>query len=70
MGEKDEQGKALFASVERGVGIFLQNCHSFLPIRQIKIGRPILQDGRHTIITDYAFYKSRDKIHSYKKQSW
>ena len=35
VGEKDEQGKALFASVERGVGIFLQNCHSFLPIRQI-----------------------------------
>ena len=33
--ESDEQGKALFANVERGVGIFLQNCHSFLPIRQI-----------------------------------
>ena len=31
--EKDEQGKALFANMERGVGIFLQNCHSFLPIR-------------------------------------
>ena len=31
--EKDERGKALFANVERGVGIFLQNCHSFLPIR-------------------------------------
>ena len=25
------------------------------------MGRPILQDGRHTIITDNAFYKSRDK---------
>ena len=35
VGEKDERGKALFANVERGVGIFLQNCHSFLPIRQI-----------------------------------
>jgi len=35
VGEKDELGKALFASVERGVGIFLQNSHSFLPIRQI-----------------------------------
>ena len=33
VGEKDEQGKALFASVERGVGIFLKNYHSFLPIR-------------------------------------
>ena len=30
--DKDEQGKALFANVERGVGIFLQNCHNFLPI--------------------------------------
>ena len=29
VGEKDEQGKALFPSIERGVGIFLQNCHSF-----------------------------------------
>ena len=35
VGEKDEQEKALFANVERGVGIFLQNCHSFFPIRQI-----------------------------------
>ena len=35
VGEKDEQEKALFANVERGVGIFLQNCHSFIPIRQI-----------------------------------
>ena len=26
VGEKDERGKALFANVERGVGIFLQNC--------------------------------------------
>ena len=33
--EKDERGKTLFANVERGVGIFLQNCHSFLPIRRI-----------------------------------
>ena len=31
--EKDERGKALFANAERGVGIFLQNCDSFLPIR-------------------------------------
>ena len=58
MGEKDEQGKALFPSVERGVGIFLQNCHGFLPIRQIEIGWPILKDGRHTIITNSIFYKS------------
>ena len=35
VGEKDERGKALFANVDRGVGIFLQNCHSFLLIRQI-----------------------------------
>ena len=35
VGEKDERGKALFANLERGVGIFLQNFHSFLPIRQI-----------------------------------
>ena len=61
MREKDERGKALFANVERGVGIVLQNCHSFLPIRQIYIGRPMLQDGRHMIITDNAYYKSRDK---------
>ena len=30
-----DQGEALFANMERGVGIFFQNCHSFLPIRQI-----------------------------------
>ena len=30
-----DQGEALFANMERGVGIFLQNYHSFLPIRQI-----------------------------------
>ncbi len=35
VGEKDERGNALFANVERGVGIFLQNCHSFLPVRRI-----------------------------------
>ena len=29
MGEKDERGKALFANLERGVGIFLQNSHLF-----------------------------------------
>ena len=29
MGEKDEQGKALFANLERGMGIFLQNSHLF-----------------------------------------
>ena len=34
------------------------NHHSFLPIRQIQIRRPILQDGRHTIITNSVFYKS------------
>ena len=33
--EKDERGKALFANVERGVGIFLQNFHTSLPIGQI-----------------------------------
>ena len=62
VGEMDERGKALFANLERGVGIFLQNCHSFLPIRRILIGRPILQDGRHTIITNSVFHKSRDLI--------
>jgi len=35
VGEKDEWGNALFANAERGVGIFLQNCHSFLPIRLV-----------------------------------
>ena len=35
VGEEDERGKTLSANVERGVGIFLQNCHSFLSIRQI-----------------------------------
>ena len=30
-----DQGEALFANMERGVGIFRKNCHSFLPIRQI-----------------------------------
>ena len=35
MEHQDDRGEALFANVERGVGIFLQNCHSFLPIRQI-----------------------------------
>ena len=29
MGEKDERGKALFANLERGMGIFLQNSHLF-----------------------------------------
>ena len=33
VGEKDERGKALFENAERCVGAFLQNCHSFLPIR-------------------------------------
>ena len=37
----------------RGVRV---NCHSLVPIRQIKIGRPILQDGRPTIITNSIFY--------------
>ena len=32
---QDDRGEALFANVERGVGILFQNCHSFLPIRQI-----------------------------------
>ena len=62
MGEKDERGKALFANLERGVGIFLQNCHSFISIRWIEIGWPILQDGRNTIITNSVFYKSREKV--------
>ena len=31
--EKVERGKALFANVERCLGIFLQNCHSFFLIR-------------------------------------
>ena len=35
VGEKDERENALFANEERGVGIFLQNCHSFLPIRRV-----------------------------------
>ena len=35
VGEKDERRNALFANAERGVGIFLQNCHSFLPVRRI-----------------------------------
>ena len=35
VGDKDERGKALCANVERGAGIFLQNCHSLLSIRQI-----------------------------------
>ena len=35
VGEKDERGNALFANAERGVGIFLQNYHSFIPIRRI-----------------------------------
>ena len=30
-----DQGEALFANMERGVVILLQNCHTFLPIRQI-----------------------------------
>ena len=29
VGEKDEQGKALFANLERGMGFFLQNSHLF-----------------------------------------
>ena len=57
VGDKDEQGKALYANVERGVGIFLQNCHNLLSIRQMWTRRSILQDGRHTIIT-----KSRDIV--------
>ena len=32
---QDDRGEALLANVERGVGIFFQNCHSFLPIHQI-----------------------------------
>ena len=30
-----DQGEALFANMERGVGIFFQNYHSFLPIHQV-----------------------------------
>jgi len=35
VGEKDERGKALSANVEMGAGIFLQNYHSLLSIRQV-----------------------------------
>ena len=35
MEHQHDQGEAIFANIERGVAIFLQNCHSFLPIRQI-----------------------------------
>ena len=35
VGNEDEGGKSLYADVERGAGIFLQNCHSLLSIRQI-----------------------------------
>ena len=35
VGDQDERGKSLSANVERGAGIFLQNCHCFLSIRQI-----------------------------------
>ena len=35
MEHQDDRGEALFANMERGVGIFFQNCHSFLPTRQI-----------------------------------
>ena len=35
LGDKDERGKTLSANVERGAGIFLQNCHSLLSIGQI-----------------------------------
>ena len=35
MEHQDDRGEALFTNAERGVGIFFQNCRSFLPIRQI-----------------------------------
>src|SRR3990170_921353 len=35
VGDEDERGKSLSANVEGGAGIFLQNCHSLLSIRQI-----------------------------------
>ena len=35
VGDEDERGKSLSANVERGAGIFLQNRHSLLSIRQI-----------------------------------
>ena len=35
VGDEDERGKSLSANVERGAGIFLQNFHSLLSIRQI-----------------------------------
>ena len=35
VGHEDERGNALSANMERGAGIFLQNCHSLLSIRQI-----------------------------------
>ena len=54
VGEKDERGRP-YLQMWRGVRV---NCHSFLPIRRIQIERPILQDGRHTVITNSTFYKS------------
>ena len=57
MGEKDERGKALFSNVE-SVWVSFCKISIFLPIRQIQIGRSILQDGRHTVITNSIFYKT------------
>ena len=56
MGENDERGKALFAKVKRGVGIFLQNRHSLLPIRQIRveIWLPNLMRAMHVYLTSLA----------------
>ena len=51
----------------RGVRV---NCHSFLPIRQIWIGRPILQDGRHTIITNSAFLQAIQFIYDGQEENY
>ena len=44
MGEKDERGKALFANLERGMGIFLQNSHLFPSYLSDINRRPIFQE--------------------------
>ena len=35
VGDKDERGKGLSVNMERGAGIFLQNCHILLSIHEI-----------------------------------
>ena len=48
VGEKDERGNALFANVERGVGIFLQYRPSDLYPTDRKETVAILQKDTHT----------------------